>query len=62
MFNLYDAGNFMWGAWMNMNGYPLGITKKGAHVNEFLHGNFNGDTEADQKAIQDGYNHSENGQ
>ena len=54
VFNLYDAGNFLWGTWMKLNNYSDFTAKYGAHLNEILHGNFKGDSDADQRAIGQG--------
>ena len=50
IFNLYDAGNFMWGAWMAHSGFTAFSAKIGSETNEF-----GLDVEADQKAIRAGY-------
>jgi RHS repeat-associated protein len=51
IYNLYDAGNFMWGNWMKANKYNYFITKKASQANEL-----GGDSEADQRAIKNGFN------
>jgi len=54
LYNLADAGNFMWGAWMAANGFFYSETKYGAHLNSLV--TFNGyDSTADQRAIRNGY-------
>jgi len=50
IYNLYDAGNFMWGAWMKLNRYSYTETKVGSQLNEFFK-----DSDADQNAIRAGY-------
>ena len=52
LFNLYDAGNFMWGAWMNFSGFEYITAKIGSQLNELFN-----DTNADQRAIRAGYHH-----
>lgn len=53
VYNLYDAGNFMWGNWMGMNGFSYGSIKFGSNANE----TFNGfDSKEDQRAIKNGFN------
>ncbi|WP_317126969.1 hypothetical protein [Apibacter raozihei] len=51
IYNLFDAGNFMWGAWTEEIGLFDFEVKGGSNLNEFY--NF-GDSEADQRAIFDG--------
>jgi len=49
LYNLYDAGNFMWGAWTKEVGLAGYEVKAGSEINEaFL------DSEADQRAIRAG--------
>ncbi|QIY92402.1 hypothetical protein FOB44_17855 [Chryseobacterium gallinarum] len=54
LYNLYDAGNYMWGAWMHLNGFDKKAVKFGSNLNELMRGNM-GDSAADQKAIFDGF-------
>ena len=56
IYNLYDAGNSMWGGWMKMNDYSLDTPLEGADWNSRLSGN-GSDTKADQAAIKNGYNY-----
>ena len=46
LFNLYDAGNLMWGSWMGYSGFSNSTAQLGAELNEFFQ-----DTVADQRAI-----------
>ena len=55
MYNLFDAGNYMWGSWMHLNGFERKTVKFGSNLNELMRGNM-GDTEADQRAIFNGFN------
>lgn len=50
MYNLYDAGNFMWGSWMRYSKFTYQEAKIGSQLNE----RFN-DSEADQRAIHNAY-------
>lgn len=34
IYNLYDAGNFMWGNWMGMNGFSYRSLQFGSQVND----------------------------
>ena len=52
LYNPSDAGQFLWGSWMNKNGYKLWEAKGGAHLNEIFSGF---DSNADQKAIENGF-------
>lgn len=52
LLNLYDAGNFMWGAWMNFSGFSFSTVKAGSEGSEGFT-----DAEADQRAIRGGYFH-----
>ena len=54
MYNIYDAGNFMWGAWSVEVGISPASSRIGPEVNEILQGRLFGDSEADRKAIKDG--------
>lgn len=51
IYNLYDAGNFMWGAWTKMVGMSNLEAIGGSNLNEILSG---GDSGADQRAIKNG--------
>ena len=53
MYNLYDAGNFMWGAWSVEVGISPAASRIGPEVNEIVQKR-SGDSEADRKAIKDG--------
>lgn len=55
IYNLYDAGNYMWGSWMNLNGFSPAAIKFGSQVNELR--KLGIDSEADQRAIINGFNH-----
>ena len=57
LYNVYDAGNFMTGKAFQMVGYPLNTLKTGANISSILTGNGR-DTEADQRAIANGYNYN----
>jgi RHS repeat-associated protein len=54
IYNLYDAGNFMWAYWMRMNDFNYSSVKGGSQGNELRKGRF--DSEADQRAIKNGFN------
>ena len=47
LYNLYDAGNFMWGAWTKEVGLSAAESVFGSQINEM------GDTDADQRAIRE---------
>ena len=51
IYNLYDAGNFLWGGWMHKNGFSYGAAEFGSLANELF-----GDSDSDQRAIKNGYN------
>lgn len=53
LYNLFDAGNYMWGNWMKRNLFSSAEVWSGSNGNEVFSG---GDTDADQKAIFDGFN------
>ncbi|NHN28161.1 type IV secretion protein Rhs [Flavobacterium jejuense] len=53
IYNLYDAGNFMWGNWMGMNGFSYGSIQFGSNANETFSGF---DSKEDQRAIKNGFN------
>ena len=56
IYNLYDAGNYMWGSWMNFNRFSSAAIKFGSQVNSIF--TLNGiDSSADQGAIINGFNH-----
>ncbi|UUC44808.1 polymorphic toxin type 44 domain-containing protein [Flavobacterium cerinum] len=55
IYNLYDAGNFMWGNWMGMNGFSLGSLKTGANINSVIFSQ-SIDTKPDKRAIKNGFN------
>ena len=52
LYNPSDAGQFIWGAWMQENTFSLERALWGANMNERETG---GDSEADQQAITNGY-------
>lgn len=56
LYNLADAGNFLWGAWMATNGFSRDLTTWGANQNSQLSG-YGPDTVADQRAIRNGFNY-----
>lgn len=56
LYNLSDAGNFLWGAWMSFNNFSYGEVWAGSNLNSI--GTLNGfDTSADQKAIKSRFNY-----
>ncbi|HEX8574853.1 MAG TPA: RHS repeat-associated core domain-containing protein [Flavobacterium sp.] len=56
LYNLGDAGNFMWGGWMSFNNFSYGEVKFGSRMNSIF--TLNGfDTDADQRAIKNGFNY-----
>ncbi|WP_281925829.1 hypothetical protein [Flavobacterium collinsii] len=56
LYNLSDAGNFLWGAWMSFNNFSYGEVWAGSHLNSII--TFNGiDTASDQRAIKNGFNY-----
>ena len=57
LFNLYDAGNFMWGAWMNDSGFSPSAAKIGSELNELFM-----DADADQRATKAGEMYNQNTQ
>lgn len=56
LYNGSDAGQYLWGAWMNRNGFSLSRSLWGANRNERKTG---GDSKADQQAITNGFNSEE---
>ncbi len=52
LYNLYDAGNYMWGNWMKFNNWSYGTARFGSQANELGF-----DSAADQRAIKSGYHH-----
>jgi hypothetical protein len=52
IYNLYDAGNHMWGTWMRANGWSREASLLGADINDFLN-----DSDADQRAIGNGWDY-----
>ena len=50
IYNIYDAGNFIWGAWMKSVGFSSLEIIGGSNYNETIRGN-GIDSNADQKAI-----------
>ncbi|PKV52452.1 RHS repeat-associated protein [Aquimarina sp. MAR_2010_214] len=51
IYNLYDAGNYMWGKAMGMSGFSYGEVRIGSQANETFR-----DSKADQRAIKKGFN------
>ncbi|MBO4331985.1 MAG: RHS repeat-associated core domain-containing protein [Paludibacteraceae bacterium] len=51
LYNLYDSGNFMWGAWSVYVGITDSEAEWGPSLNEIFSG---GDSEADKRAIKNG--------
>ena len=51
LYNFYDSGNFMWGAWSKHVGITDSESQWGPGLNEFYR---NGDSSADSKAISNG--------
>lgn len=51
IYNLYDAGNYMWGRAMRFSGFSYWEAKNGSQLNEVYF-----DSKADQEAIKKGYN------
>ncbi|NHN27407.1 hypothetical protein FIA58_017135 [Flavobacterium jejuense] len=67
IYNFADFSQFIWGAWMRVNNFSLAEAKAGAHFNNFIStllstdrtgGIF--DSNADQRAIQNGFNYANN--
>ena len=56
MYNLYDAGNYIWGAWMKLNKFSSFSIWLGSQFNEVVHGCLF-DSEADQQALSKGFSH-----
>jgi RHS repeat-associated protein len=55
LYNLGDAGNFLWGSWMSFNNFSSSEVKIGSQLNSIF--TLNGfDTRADQQAIMNGFN------
>ncbi|PXW06933.1 RHS repeat-associated protein [Chryseobacterium sp. CBTAP 102] len=54
LYNLYDAGNYLWGSWMYLNGFNKKTIKFGSNFNEYMRGNM-GDTVADQRSMFNGF-------
>lgn len=50
MYNLYDAGNFMWGYWMRSSLFTYPEARFGSQANEMFR-----DSEADQRAIRNAF-------
>ena len=57
LYNVYDAGNFMTGKAFQMIGAPLDVLKNGANTSSVLTGKGK-DSQADQRAITNGYNYN----
>ena len=56
LYNLYDAGNYIWGAWMRVNAFQSWEVEFGSKAHSFF--SLDGiDTDADQRAITNGFNH-----
>ncbi|AKK73672.1 hypothetical protein OK18_14630 [Chryseobacterium gallinarum] len=60
LYNVYDAGNFMTGKAFQMIGAPLDVLKNGANTSSILTGKGK-DSQADQRAITNGYNYNKVG-
>ncbi|MDR6968891.1 RHS repeat-associated protein [Flavobacterium arsenatis] len=67
IYNFADFSQFLWGGWMRGNTMTLTEASMGAHMNNFLSTIFSidrsggiSDSEADQRAIQNGYNYINN--
>ncbi|MDR6528982.1 RHS repeat-associated protein [Chryseobacterium rhizosphaerae] len=60
LYNVYDAGNFMTGKAFQMIGAPLDVLKNGANTSSVLTGKGK-DSQADQRAITNGYNYNKVG-
>jgi len=54
IYNLYDAGNYMWGRAMGMSGFSYWELVLGSQINELRKGSF--DSKVDQRAIKNGFN------
>ena len=55
LYNLGNAGNFLWGAWMSFNNFSSTEVKIGSQLNSLF--TLNGfDTASDQQAIINGFN------
>ncbi len=50
IYNLYDAGNYMWARAMSISGFPYHEVKVGSEANEVF-----SDSDADQRAIKKGF-------
>ena len=50
IYNLYDAGNYMWGRAMSLSGFTSGEARFGSQANELFR-----DKDADQRAIKNGF-------
>ncbi|WP_445455990.1 RHS repeat domain-containing protein [Flavobacterium sp. HNIBRBA15423] len=67
IYNFADFSQFVWGSWMRVNNFSSLEMKAGAHINNFITtlistdrtGGFI-DSEADQRAIQNGFNYTNN--
>lgn len=56
LYNLGDAGNFLWGAWMSSNYFSYSEVEFGSKANSYV--TLKGaDTAADQRAIKNGFNY-----
>ncbi len=56
LYNLADAGNFLWGAWMSFNNFSYKEVEWGSKINSII--SLNGfDTASDQRAIKNGFNY-----
>ena len=52
LYNVFDAGNYLWGLSMYSSGFSERMTWWGSNLNEIFRG---GDDAADQRAIFNGY-------
>ncbi|SNY94433.1 RHS repeat-associated core domain-containing protein [Flagellimonas pacifica] len=60
IYNFADVSQFIWGAWMRANHYNLFEAKTGAHINNVIFGVGLLDSNADQRAIENGHNYMNN--
>jgi len=60
LYNLPDAGNFMWGSWMRASSFSLWESTRGAHIHNAVLGSGGYDSAEDQRAIRNGYNYLNN--
>lgn len=58
LYNIYDAGQFIWGKASQMSGFNLSSILSGVNRYERFMGNQNGDSPADTRAIINGFNYN----